>query len=52
MLAKDARKRMHLSKERFSELLKICSFVETKPLHSDKRNSVIILKSELVPRNY
>jgi len=52
MLAKDARKRMHLSKERFSELLKICSFVETKPLHSDKRNSVIILKSELVPWNY
>jgi hypothetical protein len=52
MLAKDARKMMHLSKERFSELIKICSFVETKPLHSDKRNSVIILKSELVPRNY
>lgn len=52
MLAKDARKKMNLSKERFSELLKICSFVDTKTLHSDRRNLVIILKSELVPRNY
>jgi hypothetical protein len=51
MLAKDARQKMHLSKNRFSELLKICDFVETKPLHSDRRKDIIILKSELVPRN-
>ena len=51
MLAKDARQKMHLSKNRFSELLKICDFLDTKPLHSDKRKTVIILKSELVPRN-
>ncbi len=52
MLAKEARKKMHLSKERFSELLKICDFIETKPYHLDRRQDVIILKSELVPRNY
>jgi hypothetical protein len=52
MLAKDARQKMHLSKERFSELLKICDFLDSKPLHSDKRKLVIILKSELVTRNY
>jgi hypothetical protein len=51
MLAKDARNKMHLSKNRFSELLKICDFLDTRPLHSDKRKTVIILKSELVPRN-
>lgn len=45
MLAKDARQKMHLSKNRFSELLKICDFLDTKPLHSDKRKTVIILKS-------
>ena len=45
MLAKDARQKMHLSKNRFSELLKICTFLDTKPLHSDKRKTVIILKS-------
>jgi hypothetical protein len=51
MLAKDARNKMHLSKNRFSEMLKICDFLDTRPLHSDKRKTVIILKSELVPRN-
>ena len=51
MLAKEARQKMHISKNRFSELLKICDYVETKPLHSDKRKDVIILRSELVPRN-
>jgi hypothetical protein len=51
MLAKEARQKMHLSKNRFSELLKICDYVDTKPLHSDKRRDIIILKSELVPRN-
>ncbi len=51
MLAKEARQKMHLSKNRFSELLKTCDYVETKPLHSDRRKDIIILKSELVPRN-
>jgi len=51
MLAKDARQKMRLSKNRFSELVKISDFVETKPLHSDRRKDIIILKSELVPRN-
>jgi FtsZ-binding cell division protein ZapB len=51
MLAKDARQKMHLTKNRFSELLKVCNFIETKPLHSDKRRDIIILKSGLVPRN-
>jgi hypothetical protein len=51
MLAKDARQKMHLTKNRFSELLAKCDFFEVKPLHSDKRRLVIILKSELVPRN-
>jgi hypothetical protein len=51
MLAKEARQKMHLGKNRFSELLKICDFIETKPYHLDKRQDVIILKSKLVPRN-
>jgi hypothetical protein len=45
MLAKDARNKMHLTKDRFSKLLKICDFIETKPLHSDRRKEIIILKS-------
>lgn len=45
MLAKDARQKMHLSKSRFSELLAVCDFLETKPLHSDRRRMLIILKS-------
>ena len=45
MLAKDARRKMHLGENRFSELLKSCDFLEVKPLHSDKRRLVIILKS-------
>lgn len=52
LLMKDARQRMHLTKERFSELIKTCDFIDTKPLHSDRRKMIIILKSELVPRNY
>jgi hypothetical protein len=51
MLAKDARKKMHLSKERFSNLLLICDFIERKPYHLDRRQDVIILKSELVRPN-
>ncbi len=51
MLAKEARKKMHLSKNRFSELLRVCGFIDTKPYHLDRRQTIIILKSELVPRN-
>jgi uncharacterized membrane protein len=51
LLAKDVRRKMHLPENRFSELLKRCDFVEVKPLHSDKRKLIIILKSELLPRN-
>ncbi len=51
MLAKDARKKMHLSKERFSNLLLICDFIERNPYHLDRRQDVIILKSELVGPN-
>jgi hypothetical protein len=45
ILAKDARRLMHLSKSRFSELLAICDFIETKPYHLDRRQDIIILKS-------
>ncbi len=48
MLAKDARKKMHLRKDLFSQLLKTCDFVTLKPYHADKRQKIIILKSELV----
>lgn len=51
MLAEDARKKMHLSKERFSNLLLTCDFIERKPYHLDRRQDVIILKSELVRTN-
>jgi uncharacterized membrane protein len=45
MLAKDARKMMRLSKQTFSMLLASMSeYIETKPLHSDKRKDVLILK--------
>jgi len=40
MLAKDARKKMHLSAERFSNLLTVCDFIERKPLHSDRRKDI------------
>jgi hypothetical protein len=48
MLAKEARQKMHLRKDLFSQMLKTCNFVEVKPLHSDKRKMIIILKGELV----
>lgn len=48
MLGKDARKSMHLRKDSFSQMLKSCDFVELKPYHLDKRQVVIILKSESV----
>lgn len=48
LLLKDARKTMHLRKDLFSQLLKSCDFIELKPYHLDRRQTVIILKSELV----
>lgn len=48
MLAKDARQKMHLRKDSFSQMLKSCDFIEIKPYHLDRRQMVIILKSELV----
>ena len=53
MLTKEARQKMHLSKERFSNLLGMCGdFVQTKPYHLDRRQTVIILKNQLVSTNY
>lgn len=51
MLAKEARKRMHIKKNHFAEVLRVCDFIDTKPYHLDRRQTVIILKSELVPRD-
>ena len=51
MLAKDARQKMHIKKNHFSELLRVCDFIDTKPYHLDRRQTVIIIKSELVPRD-
>lgn len=48
LLAKDARQKMHLKKNQFSELLSRCDFVILKPYHLDNRKKIIILKSELV----
>lgn len=45
MLAKDARQRMHLSKELFSMLItSMDDCIEIKPLRSDKRKKVLSLK--------
>lgn len=51
MLAIEARKKMHMPKNKFSELLVTCDFATLKPYHLDNRKKVIILKSELVPGN-
>jgi len=51
MLAADARKKMHLAKNQFSELLAVCDFATLKPYHLDNRKKIIILKSELVQQN-
>jgi hypothetical protein len=48
MLAKDARNKMHLGKDTFSQLLKTCNFLEIKQSHNDKRKLIIILKGDLV----
>ena len=52
MLASEARKKMRLSAERFSNLLTVCDFIDRKPYHMDRRKDIIILKSELVRPNY
>lgn len=45
MLAKDARRKMHLSESRFSELLACMKdHIEKKPYHLDKTRNIIILK--------
>jgi uncharacterized coiled-coil protein SlyX len=46
MLAKDARQKMHLSKPLFSMLLATMDdHIEIKPLHSDNRRKVLILRT-------
>ena len=46
MLAKDARQKMRLSKQLFSMLLSSMSDdIEIKPLHSDNRRKVLILRT-------
>ena len=45
MLAKEARQKMHLSKELFSMLIaSMGNYIEVKSLHSDKRKKVLALK--------
>jgi hypothetical protein len=44
MLAKEARKLMHLPKNIFSELLKTCDFIEPRPYHLDKRQLLLVVK--------
>ena len=44
MLAKEARKLMHLPENTFSELLKTCDFIESRPYHLDKRQLLLIIK--------
>jgi DNA-binding protein H-NS len=51
LLVSDARRKMRMPKNKFSELLATCDFVTLKPYHLDGRKKVIILKSELVPGN-
>ena len=46
MLAQDARQKMHLGKEQFSLLLsKMGEYIEIKPLHSDNRKKILILRT-------
>jgi hypothetical protein len=46
MLAKDARAKMHLSKQLFSMLLATMGeYIEIKPLYSDNRKKILILKT-------
>jgi len=45
MLAKDARKKMHLSAHAFSKLLKVCDFIDRKSYHLDRRQDILILNA-------
>lgn len=48
MLEKDARNILHLDRAVFSRLLKSQrDFIDTKPLHEDKRQNVLILRSKI-----
>jgi len=44
MLGKEARKLMHLPENIFSELLKSCDFIETRPYHLNRRQLLLIIK--------
>ena len=44
MLQSQARKKMHLSKQAFTNLLATCGFIETRPYHLDRRQSLLIIK--------
>jgi uncharacterized membrane protein len=44
MLAKDARQKMRMSKQSFTNLLASLPDIESKPLHTDKRKRVLYLK--------
>lgn len=44
MLVKEARKKMHLSKSQFSQLLSSMDGIETKPYNLDKRQKILQLK--------
>ncbi len=47
MLAKDVRKRMRVDKSTFSRLLaKMKNEIEVRPFHTDKRNYLLVLRSE------
>lgn len=47
MLAKDVRKRMRVDKSTFSRLLaKMRNEIEVRPFHTDKRNYLLVLRSE------
>jgi hypothetical protein len=45
MLAKDARQKMRLSKQLFSMLLATMEDIEAKPLHSDNRKKLLVLRT-------
>ena len=44
MLAKEARQKMRMSKQSFTNLLTVLPDIESKPLYSDKRRKVLSLK--------
>jgi len=52
VLAKDARQKVYIKKNHFAELLRVCDFLDTKPYHLNRKQTVIILKSELVQRDF